>query len=76
MKTGVSVRCRVCDKTKQPRGRSAPMDMDLCTWDCEGYNQDPQPGSLWPGETDRDFGYPVGPHGWTEPADEGRDTKS
>lgn len=69
MKVGVMVRCAVCGDMKKPRGRSGPMGMQFCepAWDghgCPGYDQDPQAGSLWPGESDEDFGYPVGPHGW------------
>jgi hypothetical protein len=30
---------------------------------CVGYSQDPQVGDLWPGETEADFGYPIGPNG-------------
>ena len=26
---------------------------------CDGYDQDPQVGDLWPGEREKDFGYPV-----------------
>lgn len=69
MKVGVMVRCAVCGDMKKPRGRSGPMGMSFCEpiWDghgCAGYDQDPQAGSLWPGESDEDFGYPVGAHGW------------
>ena len=38
----------------------------LCDWKCPGYNEEPMPGSLWPGESEADFGYPVGPYGWKE----------
>jgi hypothetical protein len=26
------------------------MDNGLCDWECEGYQKDPQPPHLWPGE--------------------------
>lgn len=42
--------CETCGKRKSPRGRSAPMEMRCCDWDCPGYEQDPHPGHLWPGE--------------------------
>ena len=57
---GVEVECVVCRRTKKPRGRSAPMQMSMCDHECSGYYQDPQAGSLWPGESEADFGYPVG----------------
>ena len=66
MKVGISVECRICHLSKAPRGRSIPMIINLCDWECPGYNQDPQPGTLWPGETEVEFGYPVGPYGWRE----------
>ena len=62
---GISVRCAVCDRTKKPRGRSAPIETasSLCDDDCRGYDSDPKPGDLWPGESEKDFGYPVGQRG-------------
>ena len=45
--------CTTCGLRKAPRGRSIPLPAagSYCTWhDCEGYNLDPQPGHLWPGE--------------------------
>lgn len=62
MITGTVVRCAVCGHTKKPRGRSEPLGAYYCVpeWDghgCEGYDQDPQVGSLWPGESEEDFGY-------------------
>lgn len=69
MKVGIVVKCAVCGYTKQPWGRDAPIGSHYCTRDeCEGYMQDPQAGSLWPGETEAEFGYPVGPYGWRERA--------
>ena len=57
---GEAVECVVCRKRKAPRGRSAPLEManSLCDWECPGYNQPPDPGDLWPGETREQFGYP------------------
>jgi len=34
-----------------------------CDRDCAGYYEAPHVGSLWPGETDADFGYPCGDDG-------------
>jgi len=43
--------CPRCHKTKQPRGRSVPLeDNDWCDWDCPEYTNDPKPGHLWPNE--------------------------
>lgn len=57
---GVEVECTVCHRTKCPRGRSAPAELRMCDYDCVGHNLDPQVGSLWPGESEADFGYAVG----------------
>ncbi len=56
---GRSVECTVCGLRKKPRGRDAPAAMgnSLCDWECEGYNKEPYPGHLWPGEKQSDFGY-------------------
>ena len=59
-KFGVSVQCILCGRTKGPRGRSAPMDALMCQYDCPGYRMKPEVGSLWPNESEADFGYPVG----------------
>ena len=59
MIVGTSVECTVCGLQKQPRGRSAPMEMTMCNFECPGYNQEPQIGQLWPGETSENFGYPI-----------------
>ena len=59
LKIGVRCRCSVCGNTKKPVGRSAPMDSYYCDNDCEGYLGLPYPGSLWPGESEADFGYHV-----------------
>jgi len=56
---GVSVECSVCHRRKKPVGRSAPLAManSLCDRECDGYDQEPLPGTLWPGETCSDFYY-------------------
>lgn len=68
VKVGISVECVVCHLEKAPRGRSVPIPMasGLCSYDCSGYNQEPFPGSLWPNESEMDFGYPVGDAGTSE----------
>lgn len=70
-KVGIQVICAVCGNMKKPIGRSGPLGLSYCEakWDahgCEGYRQKPYPGSLWPGETEEEFGYPVGVDGWVE----------
>jgi len=63
-KIGVAVECTTCKQRKAPRGRSAPLGLHLCTlMTCDGYDQEPLPGSLWPGESEADFGYKVGDAG-------------
>jgi len=62
-KIGVRVDCTVCGRTKKPIGRSAPVETYLCDDDCVGYNQEPRVGSLWPNESEADFGYYVGQQG-------------
>lgn len=61
MRVGIAVECAVCHLRKKPWGRSAPLAManSLCDWDCPGYDTDPKPGCLWPGETEEEFGYPI-----------------
>jgi hypothetical protein len=66
MKVGIAVTCVVCGLRKKPVGRSAPLEMALCDHECPGYRQEPLAGVLWPGETEQDFGYPVGSVGWQE----------
>jgi len=63
---GVAIECGVCGYVKKPVGRSAPMGMSYCDDDCAGYRQAPYPGSLWPRESEADFGYPVGVDGTTD----------
>jgi len=45
-----------------PGGRDIPAVIadSYCTADCTGYLDEPRPGSLWPGETDEDYGFPCG----------------
>ena len=55
-------RCIVCGMDKPPHGRSVPMESAAgycCSHDCKGYWEEPLTGSLWPGESQGDFGYPV-----------------
>lgn len=59
-KVGIHVECAVCGRTKTPRGRDGGLHNGKCDRDCSGYSLDPQVGSLWPGETDEEFGYPCG----------------
>lgn len=61
-KVGIRVYCTVCQRSKLPRGRSAPLGAYGCDDDCAGYRLDPVPGDLWPGETDDNFGYPCSDH--------------
>ena len=61
--SGVAVFCKVCGQRKAPIGRSVSMAYYMCDHECEGYRQEPFPGSLWPGESELDFGFPVGSDG-------------
>ena len=63
---GIEVRCTRCDRQKKPTGRSGPNGIPYCDDDCSGYWASPFPGSLWPGETEAAFGYPVSRHGTNE----------
>lgn len=71
-KVGVTVRCVVCGDMKKPIGRSGPLGASYCDADCPGYRQEPFPGSLWPGETEAELGYPVGNDGVRLRTPEGR----
>lgn len=66
MRVGVVVRCLVCGDMKKPIGRDGPSCASYCDHDCPGYRQEPYPGSLWPGETEEQFGYPVSADGTKE----------
>jgi hypothetical protein len=59
MLRGIAVICTVCGLRKKPHGRSAPPEIHYCNQDCSGYQDEPKPGCLWPGETEADFGYPI-----------------
>jgi len=63
VRVGIAVHCAVCNQTKKPIGRSGLLEWLGCDDSCEGYRQEPLPGSLWPGERSEDFGYPVGNDG-------------
>ena len=58
---GRYVECAVCGQQKKPIGRDS--SRSLCDDDCRGYDSDPKPGDLWPGESEKEFGCAVGPHG-------------
>lgn len=64
-KVGARVVCAVCGDVKKPIGRSGPLGASYCDdgQGCKGYRQQPYPGSLWPGESEAEFGYPVGDDG-------------
>ena len=62
-KCGISVYCEVCGNQKKPFGRDAPITSSYCMYDCTGYHKEPLPGSLWPGESEFDFGFAVGEQG-------------
>jgi hypothetical protein len=59
MRVGIKVICKTCGKPKAPHGRSvSPLTYpSWCTSECEGYNDAPYAGCLWPRETAEDFGY-------------------
>lgn len=65
MKIGKAVYCQACGMRKTPIGRSPPLGLanSLCGHECEGYRKEPRPGSLWPGESEEEFGYPAGNYG-------------
>jgi len=46
---GFEVRCTYCGRMKKPIGRDS-MDNGLCDEDCTGYQAEPEPCDLWPGE--------------------------
>ena len=61
---GIYVKCATCGLQKQPVGRVAFTAM--CNEGCLGYLKAPRPGHLWPGESEAQFGQPVGNNGITE----------
>jgi hypothetical protein len=68
VKVGIAVYCVSCGMRKAPVGRSVAPEQanSLCDWECDGYNKEPFAGSLWPNETEEEFGYAIGAHGWKE----------
>ena len=65
-KVGVRVDCLRCGRMKQPWGRSVPYASvgAYCYHDsCSGWDEEPLPGSLFPGESEHEFGYPCGLNG-------------
>lgn len=67
MKVGIQVTCAVCGHIKKPIGRDAPSWLGFCTDDnCVGYRQEPYPGSLWPGEREKESGFIVSADGTKE----------
>jgi hypothetical protein len=58
-KRGIKVYCATCARSKAPVGRSVPLGMFMCDFECDGYYEAPKPGALWPGELASEFGYPV-----------------
>jgi hypothetical protein len=73
MRVGIEVICTTCGQPKKPLGRSGPLGVPYCEPKyygehdgCDGYWQEPKVGSLWPGETSEEFGYPVGSEGTRE----------
>ena len=69
MRVGINVTCVKCRRMKNPIGRSGPMTASYCDHECVGYREPPYVGSLWPGESEADFGYPIGNDGTIEVAD-------
>jgi len=68
-RVGVMVKCLRCHHMKKPVGRSAALGTSYCDDDCAGYRRAPYPGSLWPGESEADFGYAVGVDGTSDAVD-------
>ena len=61
---GIYVQCKTCGRQKQPVGRASYTTM--CNIGCPGYLKGPRPGQLWPGESEKHYGHPVGNEGITE----------
>lgn len=58
--TGDAVICTTCERRKNPRGRDSGIyaSSGLCHRDeCDGYDEEPRPTSLHPGERASEFGY-------------------
>jgi hypothetical protein len=73
---GPLVVCVVCGRAKSPRGRSAPLEMVGCDWDCPGYSLEPRAGDLWPGERRSDFGYGFIGYGFIDAGYTGRELRA
>ncbi len=60
--------CKTCGLGKAPHGRdvAAAMAGSYCTWQCPGYDEEPEPGELWPGER---YGNSLGHMNWHEEVD-------
>ena len=58
---GIYVKCATCERQKQPVGRDSYTAM--CDENCPGYFRAPKAGQLWPGESEKQFGHPVGNDG-------------
>jgi hypothetical protein len=71
MRVGIRVECVACGRTKKPIGRAGALECagSNCDDDCRGYRTEPFPGSLWPGETEEEFGYPISHDATVEVAD-------
>ena len=52
MRSDPFVDCVVCGHYKAPLGRSIPLGCMMCSYDCEGYLQEPFPSQYFPGERD------------------------
>jgi len=70
MRVGIRVVCAVCGQSKAPIGRSisALTSDSYCHYECDGYRKKPYAGSLFPNETEEDFGFPISDDGteWKE----------
>lgn len=64
------VTCEACLRTKQPNGRSVPMEAanGYCSYDCPGYGREPTAPHLW-SEHDSNRHY-SDPAGWAAHKDE------
>jgi len=59
MKIGIAVMCSECGLQKKPHGRSASDMIHYCDESCAGYLTEPKPGCMWPGETEKEFGFNI-----------------
>ncbi len=56
---GYRVTCEECGRIKAPLGRSCPLGYGGCDSECTGYYLEPLPSSLFPRESEADFGFKV-----------------